>query len=176
MPAKKVVRGLTLQEEHDKIVQEAKDCPDNPIKDQYAKLSWTKPISYYKEWSGQDHMLIKAKESDKNIGRQSARPVHSSPLRTLLPGYAAIGIHCKALGLHDGVADTAKAYFHEVVKSDAFEELNIRAIAAACIGHACQSNNVPHHWYETTKPLGLDPSQAGRALRQLGDFFFPRGH
>ena len=93
------------------------------------------------------------------------------PSKMLMRGYTAIGAHCKELRVPDSVADTAKIQFQDAVVSGLHHDLNVQAIAAACIGVACEVHRVDRDYADIFCFVDVHPSERGRAVLRLEEYF-----
>lgn len=112
---------------------------------------------------------------DKEFDRSKSAEARSYiPSQMLMNGYAAIGTHCRALSVEDPVADTAKIYFQDAVMSGSHDDLNTHAIAATCIGIACEVHVVNRDYRDIFYFVDVDLGEMERVISRLGDYFLPK--
>ena len=108
--------------------------------------------------------------SDIATMKKAQHSKESSPTRTLINAFQAIGVHCEAIGASSIVADTAKAFFQEIVSTREHEELSIHALAAACVVCACKWNRFPHNKRHVFSYIDATAEQLETALNEVSRF------
>ena len=88
----------------------------------------------------------------------------------LLCAFQATNAYCKALGLKQSIAETAKVPLHKVFYEDAFKDFSKHYLVAGCIFLACNENNIRCRATDFFPPE-LRKLERGRTILALWNFF-----